>query len=288
MSITLSTPSFSFFSLDVPNHGDCGKSEMKCLPVYELQDLAFQVIATVNGADKTDFAHNNIYASALPACPPGAVTSQQNYSATWTRISTGTGGDPDTWVGYFIYFTNLYTYTFTAGTCFSIGFYNPDASGDQFISCMPQCFVKIGDPCYTSLLSYRSNESNFGFTYFNPDFYNKVRLPFYLHSPENAEEEKSYQKSDGATIKISHRIWKDYKVKTDYWFDDWHEKFVVATAHDDVHVNCNYSGIDARFVRTEKVEVDWHEDDFPQVNMAQAKTTLRLAEPRLNVNSNCI
>ena len=122
---------------------------------------------------------------------------------------------------------------------------------------------------YTSLLQYRNNSDAFGFWYdeapaaLQPGgatpFYNSVRLPFYLHSPVYTEDQMTYQLSDGSSQKLSHRIWKDYKFKTDYWYDDWVQKFVVATAHDEVVISSPYANVvDENFVRIEKIDTEWY------------------------------
>jgi len=59
------------------------------------------------------------------------------------------------------------------------------------------------------------------------------------------------------------------------------------SAHTGLFVTDFYGGVNGFMVRTEKVDIDWKEDDMPIYKLAQAKTVLRLAEPRQTLNSNC-
>jgi len=211
------------------------------------------------------------------------------------------------------------------GVCFSICFYKLQyirtvvsgpfdtvASAVAMDICSETCFVKIADDCDgqpTSILAYANNNDAFGFYYdglpgLSPDidFLNTVRLPMYLHSPVYAEDQMTYNKSDGSSQKLNHRIWEDYKFKTDYLTRDQHKALVAATGHDLVFIACPYQGISlggspgfqysqgvskTQFVRTEKIEVEWQEENIPRFKLGQGKGVLRLAEPSSNTNTNC-
>lgn len=284
MAIQLTSPIFSFLQFTEDTEA-CVWTERPCLPVYELEDLQFQILAEVTGNNKSDFPlveGNSIYGSVSLDCEVN-ILSEQNYSSTWVKYETGEGENPDKYVGYFSYNIGNIWDLISIGECFSIMIY----TGSYSLGCFDTCFKKIAYDCFTSVLAYRNNENAFGFRYDNPT-YNRVRLYFYPHSPSNTEENKSYAKSDGSTVLLTYRLWKDYKVKVDYMLQSWIERFTVATAHDDVRITSDYAALNQdAFVRIEKVEPAWNEEQIPQFNMAQSSTVLRLAAVRENVNSNC-
>jgi hypothetical protein len=284
MAINLSSPKYSFIQLFEQYNEPCAYDYINCLPVYNLSDIAFQMIAEVTGGDKTTFASAQINAGITTDCAsPGILVN--NWIGTWTKTVTG-GTDPDIWIGDFKFHTNTLFTGLAVGTCFNIMFFK-QTDQTHVSDCTYTCFTKIADTCYTTAMNYRNNSNAFYFDYSDATFYNKIRLPFYLHSPTFAEENKSYQKSDGSSVLLFSRIWKDYKVKTDYMLDNLHEKFQIATAHSDILVDCSYSGISEAVIRTEKIEVAWIEEESPFINVAQAKTTFRIATPVQSINSNC-
>jgi len=284
MAITYSSPLFSFLQLS-ESDPTCSSSERPCLPVKELNDLAFQMIASVTGADKATFYDTVFINAAISFDCKASLLTEENWTGTWFKTTIGAGSEPDIWVGNFVYNTGAIWSLIDINQCFGIILY---AEGGAEVACFDTCFKKITDDCYTSVIGYRNNENAFDFDYSESTFFNRVRLPLYLHSPTNSEEQKTYSKSNGSSVKLMHRIWKDYRVKTDYFTDGMLERFAVATAHDGVYITCSYSDLsNAQFIRTEKVEIDWQEENIPVFNLAQGKTTLRLASPRANINSNC-
>jgi hypothetical protein len=185
------------------------------------------------------------------------------------------------------------------------------AIAEPQIACSYTQFSKITDECDaypTAVLQYANVSDAFGFFYdglgqLTPpgiNYLESIRLPLYLHSPEYAEEQMSYQRSDGSTLKLVHRIWTDYKFKADYLDAATLNALVVATAHDFVFITSHYQGIDpwsggayqtgdvTQFVRNEKIEIEWQQETIPRFKLGQAKGTIRLAEPASNVNSNCV
>jgi hypothetical protein len=285
MAINLSSPKYSFVQIYEQYNEPCAYDYINCLPVYNLSDIAFQATAEVTGGDKATFSTDHVNAGITTNCASSGVLVN-NWIGTWTKVETGAGSDPDIWIGDFKYHTNTIFTGLDVGTCFNIIFYK-QTDQTHVSDCTYTCFTKIADECFTSTIQYSNNSNAFYFDYSDATFYNKIRLPFYLHSPTFAEENKSYQKSDGSSVLLFSRIWKDYKVKTDYMLDNLHEKFQIATAHSNIIVACNYSGISESVIRTEKIEVAWIEEESPLINVAQAKTTFRIATPVQSINSNC-
>ena len=286
MAIVLSSPKYSFVQLFEQYNDSCGAFEQFALPVYDLKDLEFQMTALVDGTDKTTFLAAHVNAGITIDCvTPGILV--QNWIGTWTQTETGAGVAPDTWVGNFKWNTNTLFTGLSIGQCFNIVFYK-QSDGLPVTDCTYTTFQKIQADCFTSVIEYRNNSNAFYFDYSSSLFFNRVRLPFYLHSPTFDEERQDYKKSDGSTKQLMFRIWKDYKVKTDYFLQDWLEKFQVATTHDGIYITDTYNNFDTkRVLRIDKIDFSWIEDEKPFVNIAQAKTTFRIAEAVQNVSSNC-
>lgn len=290
MAVTFKTPEFSFVQLSEPSIS-CAWSERPCLPVYDLQDLRFRVNAEVTGDDKGTFDTDAYGVGITLDCDsPGILTA--NYVGTWVKIETGDGDNPDLWVGVMKYDDAGLFPLYDTGQCFSLMIFK--TSDGTPIECFETCFKKIDDKCApqpTTVIEYYNDENAFYFNYADlttSGNANRVRLELYFHSPTDAIEQKSYAKSDGSTKMIMQRIWKDYRVKTNYFPDEWHERLVVATAHDNVLITCDLANLNQDlFVRTEKIDLEWKQEDTPYYQLAQGKTTMRLAIPRSNVNSNC-
>lgn len=285
-----SSPPFSFMDVQNPADTDCATNDFPCLPVQFLNQLQFQVLCET---DDDNFLDLEIFASVFTECGSDGVHRNKNWTSTWHKVSAD--GDPLVFAGNFTSRNSDGFDTLMAGDCFNISIYIATTDTNIFQYCFTQCFVKTAsgdqqDECYTTVYEYRDSTNSFGFYYSAPDFdtfTNIIRLPTYLHSPVNVEEEKSYAKSDGSTKKLMHRIWKDYQVKTDYFPAGWLEKFAIMTAHSELHVVDAYGGVNDYMVRMEKVEIDWKESDIPFFKLAQGKTTLRLAAPRQTLNTNC-
>lgn len=285
MGLGIITPPFSFIQFAEPGMV-CSDNARPCLPLVYVTDLGFRIQIRVSGDDREAFEGYEVSAGFVVDCDsPGIIP--RNYFADWYLVEPGDGSDPDLWEGVFQFNDNGLFPIYEVGQCLYLAiFKNSDGS---LIDCLETCFKKSDDMCYSTLLRYRNNEDAFGFNYTAPlNAFNRVRLPFYLHSPVNAEEEKSYAKSDGSSMLISARLYKDYKVTSDYWPEDWIEKFAVATKHDTVIVTNDYAGLDNDGVlRTDALDINWRTEDMPTFKLAQVKTTMRLTAARSTINNNC-
>ena len=299
MAIAFSSPQFGFTQFvpfNTPAPAICAGDEPPCLPVNDLSDLQFQIIASVDDVgtvDKPGFGVNG----SFPACITNPLPNnfqgnlEISFNTNWFKLSTGVGAAPDIWVGLYYYnHVEAFFDALAENDCFTLSILLQTSSTvGVFLMTSSTCFYKTSDTCYTTLLSFGNANGNdaYGFI-FIASYFEQARLPLYLHSPVNAEEEKSYGKSDGSTQKITHRVWKDYKFKTDYLDQATIEKIVIATSLDIIRITNPYAGIDnEHFVRTEKVETDWQQETMPLITVGQTKGTLRLADPRAYVNSNC-
>lgn len=289
MAVTISNSSYSFVNWEAVDENFCPNEPRICLPVLDMGDIGFQAIATVSGADKLKFNSGDRYWAGMPT---GVSTWEKQFDVTWTKIVDGVGAEPDIWVGNFV--SNGDEAVFTAlsvGECFTIDIYKHNVLDDseEFLVTCTNCFTKILDTCYTSLMIYRANNDAFGFYYSDyPNYSNSIRLSFYLHSPFKTEEKKQYEKSNGATVITSYRLWKNYELKTDYWDARIHDNFEIALAHNIIVITNPYANIEDEFFTNQKpLEIDWQEKDIPGFKAAIAMGALRMSAPMANVNSNC-
>ena len=293
-SYNWSAPPFSFMDIPNPTDESCAQNDFPCLPVQFLNQLKYQMFCET---DDTEFATRTIFASIGLDCGEDGVDKVHNFNGHAYKISAD--GDPLKFVVNFERSSNNVFNDYADGTCFTISIYihvdiAPEPAYDAFQYCFSQCFFKQAsgseaNECYTTVYEYSSTSNCFGFNYqADSNFTNIIRLPTYLHSPVNVEEEKSYSKSNGVTVKLMHRIWKDFQVKVDYMPSGMLEKFTFMTAHPILLVKDQYAGVNDFMIRQEKVDIAWQEENLPIFKMAQAKTVLRLAEPRESISSNCI
>lgn len=276
---------------DNPTTEGCEGELQDCLPVAGLADLQFMVKLKFTGPDRENVLSYDFAASIDHT---GSIEDEFDYTGL-TIVDTGSEVDVSIyfkWNGSQTEFDNL-----PVNTCFQIFMYyfpSDSSAGPVKFGQTLNCFYKTVDTCYTSLVEYNNNDDAFGFEYTEAPsgekpFYNKVRLPFYLHSPVFPEEQTTYQKSDGSSQKLSHRIWTDYKLKTDWWFKEWIKKFVVATAHDNVFITNGLSNLThVAVVRTEALETTYQQEEIPRYLKGQSKGAIRLAAAEQNVNSNCL
>ena len=162
----------------------------------------------------------------------------------------------------------------------------------QTIGCT-NCFKRVDELCYKTLLSYINNENNFDFYYNNGtklNNQNRVLLPFYLHSPQLLHEESSYQKSDGTYLKLFERIEEELLLQTDYMPQSWHRKLKVALAHDSVFMgNPNYDDLiplGTNFICRDDYQIAWNEN-VKDLQLAQASTKVKVSAALSLLNSNC-
>lgn len=116
-------------------------------------------------------------------------------------------------------------------------------------------------------------------------FYNQIRLPFELRSPQTQKKKTIYMEADGTFVKLSSRVTKQYKMETDYLNDEIHTKISIALEHDHFFI---FSDIDDNFheVMSEKddYKVNWYED---ATHITVAPATCMLTIFIDEVNSNC-
>lgn len=323
--VSISTSQFSFVQFNPDPSSDCADNANVCLPVsvvgdYQtvpLNDIDFSFFISADGADLTQLTlgltHPQTVGSAEivffllgidEPCDRDSILESIFSFTDWSSrlfptTSMACASDDYQFFGYpTAVHAPVAFAALEVDQCFKIiavkKEYLDGGNLNIVILGCTNCFVRISDDCFTTQLKFTNNSNAFDFNFgclnaINAGpHYEVVRLPMYLHSPINAEDQTSYFKSDGSSVKLSHRVWKDYKMKTDYWPEDWLEKLTVVTSLDTVLVTNSYSSLSQiAFIRTEKIEIDWQEENMPFLAKAQGKGTLRMAIPRANVNSNC-
>ena len=160
------------------------------------------------------------------------------------------------------------------------------ANEDTLIACS-NCFRYVADPCYTTVLKYRNNESAFGFNYDDEDFYNIVRLGLYLDRPQPISTRNVFRFSDGSYKTLSAVIEKEYEGHVDYYNEQIHFAIAIALKHDTVSMrpsdsNARFTG----YVSDEAYEIEWLNRPGTNIDAAPAKFKVK-ETPFYEVNSNC-
>lgn len=166
---------------------------------------------------------------------------------------------------------------------------NVDINGcalESFVIGCSNCFYRIDEECDTSKVQYRCNENQFGFNYeVDTNFVNIIRLPLYLYAPQYPSEKKGYQKSNGQFLKLSERINEEWQLKTDYMVREFHERLVIALAHDSLDIlNANKVSAGPYFHDSE-YNIEWSEDE--RMIDATAETIVKVSASNNRINSNC-
>lgn len=152
---------------------------------------------------------------------------------------------------------------------------------DTVVKCST-CFQLIPNTCFTAVIKYRGNEDSFGFLYEQETaFYNKIRLPILLNSPQPIVEETVFRLSDGSLKQLSARFQKEYEGSTDYLSEDWHFKLSIALKHDLVYLD------DVQYLQEGKYEIGWLNKPGTNVSGSPAKFKVRQT-PYFQLNSNCV
>lgn len=322
MAVTIQTPRFSLYRFDGVEPASCAVDPYECIPVYFLDDdVRFQFFINATGTDLTELqagidnpgepgtARIDFFLTDAETCVIGDIPNirrpNPELNSTLLELASPTWIPPYEFISTAIVTDdgNAIFNAYPVGKCFKIMAVLTRFVGEsqQFtaLGCT-NCFTKISakQECFTTKFNYSNYDNAYGW-YFGymrdlvasvtpPQLREFIRLPLYLHSPFNDEQESSYEKSDGSTILLSNRIWKNYQFKTNYWNEEWHESFAMITKQDNIVLSNRYSNINnVEFMRKENIEIDWMEDDTPLFAKAQATGVLRMAAPRAYVNSNC-
>jgi hypothetical protein len=204
----ITSPKYSFIQFGQEDTPCCNGATTICLPIYTNNDLQFQVISDSAPGSLQVVKENGDVVSSQS----GFVDLGDNYYAWASPID----------------FTGL-----ANNECFQL----------KIGTALSNCFRKIVDDCYTSILEYYNDEDYAEFIYCNAEFTNKVRIPFHLYKPKINEDRTVYKKSNGAIKLTKSLITKEYVLTTDFMPEEMHDAFAVAMAHDYVNAyTSSYSG----------------------------------------------
>lgn len=299
MSIAITNPTNSFVRFnEIEPTPQCGREIGICLPVYAQTDVRFQMIINVGKNESL-----NLYARIVSQCSEPVPNNYNGfYSGTFTKyLLSSSNHYGDTYLVVLNLLGETELEAIECGECFYIQLVRRttqiigenDIDIYSAVGCS-NCFYRICDPCFTSVISYRCDEDAFGFDYYHVSgggnvlagFYNKIRLPFYLKEPQFPKKKNVFIKSDGARKTLSSRIEKEYNAFTDYMTEQWHERLVIALEHDTVLIESPDAPVSPalQFTCESNYDIEWQR--FLNYPTAPAKFKVKLT-PYNNYNSNC-
>lgn len=161
MALTIISPRNSFVRFGESDIlSGCGFDDVAvCLPVYTDNDVAFQFIIqgdTEAEADLLcDLSNSQIHIGIVESC-------DQNYLLEFSGKTARRRISP-TQVLYMWSGLPGFATVISVGECFRIKIITSQ-SGNEYEACS-NCFIRIGDPCWTSVLDYSGDNNQFGFNY---------------------------------------------------------------------------------------------------------------------------
>lgn len=304
------SPPNSFFNLNTPRFvTNCASDIEMCLPVYDLNDLLFYELTTTDYyvpspnnvcTERVEWYGYRLVKSCNEPAPafsilnyPADVTPYRYYQTSPTTWSLRTFDDAE----FDLIIAQQQFDAIQSGECVFIQiiktvrgcnedypeFGSPFSYTSAVVGCIG-CFVKVADKCFTSRITYWSNEKSMGFEY-NGQFYkNIVRLPFYLKQPQFLSKKNIFTLSNSDQKKLSARLEVEYNAETDYMPKEWHEKLVIALEHDHVFIENTNSNESQKFIHDGNYDIEWQ--DFLNHPTAKAKFKVKKI-PYNNFNTNC-
>lgn len=160
-------------------------------------------------------------------------------------------------------------------TCFRIGLLY---SGVYLHS---NLFRYISDTTESTALKYVCNEFQFNFDYSISGSSNRVRLPIIIKHPQFPQDDIVYTDANGVSRLISSKIDKEYTLETEYMPEDWHEKLVIALAHDEVYFD------NVRLQKSAEYEINYDEYDELPCGTRLYKASAKIKKNTTIRNNNC-
>jgi len=149
------------------------------------------------------------------------------------------------------------------GDCFTYCILN---ASKQVIGCS-NLFVRIFDPCYTSVFTYYNEENSYGFKYVVlPDgsiTENQIRLYVNFNRPTFQTQETIFRQSNNIQKRISTNTLRLWQGNVGYFSEDQHHKMYHLLKHDYLHVYYANKSINRQMLQTGDYTPDYPEiDDF--------------------------
>lgn len=277
----------------------CVETIGACYPMYEVDDLHFQVVIQVGSSDPNldgivsgAIKFYVTLANSCEECDANELKMAQLHVEQWKT----SGSDQ-----YDFFVLSLSDWndaspfiSLSEADCFTLCLVAEGLVGsptlNTLLGCSP-CFIKVTQTCDTSKIQYRQNETSMGFYNNGNPFYdiyfNSIRLPFRLHQPQPKTKKNVYRLSNGNYIKNSASKSMEWKGETDMMSEKWHRKFDISLDHDQIKITNTNSGFTNGFFMSESndnYKIDWQEFlDYPH---AKAEFTL-LQMPFNEFNNNC-
>lgn len=260
-----------------------------CLPLYDGYDISFliKLTSTISYADVTD------YLTMLLKDECGGATYPETEPAiapTFTVLDE-VGVDTDTIYVISVTYPSNWSYILDGGDCLIFNLRFNDGDGNTASVCS-NCFIKVDDKCFTTLLKYRNNETAFDFPYtdIGNTYYNFVRLPMWLAKPQYPKTGEFYERSDGTKQTLFARFNRQYTVIADDMPEWWLKNLLIAISHDSVTVSPEDSNVLGTgvisVVSNNDWEIDWPDMGVSSANWGRPRFTL-LETPYMEINNNC-
>jgi hypothetical protein len=162
------SPRFSFVRFTTDNYDTCSDTTVDfCLPVYAAGDIAFQFIVQgtqMEVSQLCDSDNDLVTVGLVEEC----YAADENFDL---NFKTASSLKPDRvkisetevlymWPHGFPGFTGVYN----KGDCFRIKVVVDHPTEGLIVACS-NCFERIGQDCFTSVLEYGAAENQFGFNY---------------------------------------------------------------------------------------------------------------------------
>ena len=157
---------------------------------------------------------------------------------------------------------------------------------DTVLQCIPQCFIRIEDECYTTVLQFRSNNDELCFYYTqDPNYFQSIRLPMYFRDVQYPSASTGYQKSDGTWVKLSERIQEEWTLTTDWMEIQMHKALKFALSHDTV-IALGNMGINDQITAQNNYTINWESKTKPYP-LAKGTVKVNKTINTCSVNTNC-
>jgi hypothetical protein len=298
----LTTSTNSFVTFDGTIQDECNDSACFCLPAYSMDEInnQFQIDAEGLGWNKQDLidilngsptTNTTFWAMICEDCtPPSSVDITDYHGAlvNWQDAGSGNTSIASTITWQSI--GNSYFNSLPKDHSFKICIIKraDDGAGgfeNTLIGCSDQCFTKITDTCFTSLMYFSSNDDSFCFYYDATGYSNIIRLPIVLRNPQSKQTTKGYQKSNGTFVKLSERISKIFAFEVGNVDESTHDKIATMLAHDNVSITNDRFDAETIYCEDDYV-VNWSED-VVAFNLVTASTKVYISKDSCLTNSNC-
>lgn len=279
---TINIPS-SFVNFNAESYvtdRDCAIVKPFCIPIYDDNDLKFQV--------KADFT----FVIGTPLVNQALITlisdGVEVATVTGTTITSEALPNAQYFIHYDFSTSNLMS-SWTIGQCVQINIQIPKDTGDErpeyvSLGTSVQCFQRIPDVCYSSRLTYYNNEDAFGLNYPSSTWKNAIRLPIYFRNPQTKNDQDVYVRSNGTRTKLYARLSKQYQGLVDNVTEEVHQKLVIALSHDNVtFVTDNNYSLECTFEQE-------YNNNYPEILMGVNVWTadfLVMETPFDEQNNNC-